>query len=252
MVRAMAWLHALFGDANPWLAAGVTLLAGLVRGFAGFGSAMLMAPIFAMLFGSTDMVVTVTAIEIAVSLQLWPGIRRVADWRWIVLPLSLAAVLAMPLGLWLLAGLDKQLVVKVVSAIVVIFVVSSFAGWAYRGRRHLAATLAVGAVSGAMMAGTGIGGPPVLMYLLAGPEPPEVHRANIIGFFLLSSLALIAVCLASGVVGLDALLRGVVLFPMMLLGAWIGGRLFRFADPKFYRNTALLLLLGVGLFGLLR
>jgi uncharacterized protein len=90
------------------------------------------------------------------------------------------------------------------------------------------------------------------MYLLAKEEPPEVHRANIIGYFMATSVALIALSLITGVVGLDALLRAIVLLPLMLLGAWIGGRLFRFADPKLYRTVALLLLLCVGLFGLLR
>jgi len=42
-----------------------------MRGFAGFGSAMLMAPVFAILFGSADMVVTVVAIELVVSVQLF-------------------------------------------------------------------------------------------------------------------------------------------------------------------------------------
>jgi uncharacterized membrane protein YfcA len=196
-------------------------------------------------------VITVTAIEVGVSLQLVPGARRHAEWRHIVVPLSVAAIAAMPLGLWLLASLDQRLIVKVVSAIVVIFVLVSFAGWAYRGPRYLTATLAVGAISGAMMSATSIGGPPVLMYLLTGKEPPEVHRANIIGYFLLTSIALISLSLVTGVVGADALLRGVVLFPVMLLGAWIGGRLFRFADARLYRSIALLLL-GVGVFGLLR
>ena len=52
-----------------------------MRGFAGFGSAMLMAPIFAILFGSADMVVTVVAIELVVSLQLFPQVRHHADWK---------------------------------------------------------------------------------------------------------------------------------------------------------------------------
>ena len=34
-----------------WTAIGVTLVAGLMRGFAGFGSAMLMAPIFTINYG---------------------------------------------------------------------------------------------------------------------------------------------------------------------------------------------------------
>lgn len=248
----MQWIAAVFGDANPWLAAGATLLAGLVRGFAGFGSAMLMAPIFAMLFGSAGMVVTVVAIEIGVGLQLWPEARRLADWRRIVGPMAAAAVIAMPLGLWLLANADKRLIAKVVSGIIVGFVALSFAGWSYRGRRHPAITATVGAISGAMMATTSVGGPPVLMYLLAGQDAPAVHRANLNAYYLVTSFALIALSLMTGVVGLDALLRAVVLFPMMLIGAWTGGRLFRLADPKLYRNAALVLLLAVGVFGLLR
>jgi uncharacterized membrane protein YfcA len=248
----MQWLTQIFGDANPWVAMAATLIGGMVRGFAGFGSAMLMAPIFAMLFGSASMVVTITAIEIGVSLQLLPETRRHAAWREIVAPLSIAALIAMPAGLWLLAVLDTRTVVKTVSAIVVGFVVLSFAGWIYRGRRHPVATLAVGAISGVMMSSTGIGGPPVLMYLLAGKEPPEVHRANINAYFLLASVALIGLSLASGVVGVDALWRALVLFPVMMLGVAIGSRAFRFADPRLYRKVALILLLGVGLFGLFR
>ena len=52
-----------------------------MRGFAGFGSAMLMAPIFAILFGSAEMVVTVVAIELVVSLQLFPQVRTTPTGR---------------------------------------------------------------------------------------------------------------------------------------------------------------------------
>jgi hypothetical protein len=40
------------------------------------------------------------------------------------------------------------------------------------GRRSTLAGVAVGAVSGAMMATTSVGGPPVLLYLLSGNDPP--------------------------------------------------------------------------------
>ena len=71
----------MFADIGLWTAIGVTLVAGLMRGFAGFGSAMLMAPIFAILFGSADMVVTVVAIELIVSLQLFPQVRGMPTGR---------------------------------------------------------------------------------------------------------------------------------------------------------------------------
>jgi uncharacterized protein len=49
------------------------------------------------------------------------------------------------------------------------------------------------------------------------------------------------------------LVRGAVLFPVMALGAWAGGRLFHgLASEQLYRNVALAILFATGLFGLLR
>ena len=53
--------------------------------------------------------------------------------------------------------------------------------------------------------------------------------------------------------GVDALARAVVLFPVMVVGAWVGGRLFHgLASERLYRNVALTILFLTGLFGLLR
>ncbi|HEX5370032.1 MAG TPA: TSUP family transporter, partial [Dehalococcoidia bacterium] len=126
-------------------------------------------------------------------------------------------------------------------------------GWKYRGGRSTPATVAVGAVSGAMMATTSVGGPPVLLYLLSGDDPPHVNRANIVTYYFLTQFLLIVIVLASGVAGWDALARAVVLFPVMIAGAHLGGRLFHgLASDKLYRNVALGILFATGTFGLLR
>ena len=75
-----------------------------------------------------------------------------------------------------------------------------------------------------MMATTSVGGPPVLLYLLSGNDPPQVNRANIVTYYFLTQFLLIVIVLATGVAGFDALARAVVLFPVMVLGAWAGGR----------------------------
>jgi uncharacterized membrane protein YfcA len=243
---------ALFDGIGMWSALGVTFVAGLMRGFAGFGSAMLMAPIFAILFGSADMVVTVVAIELVVSFQLFPQVRSHADWK-LLKPMSIAACAAMPFGVWLLASIDKNSIVTAVSAIIVLFVILMWTGWRYTGRRSPIATVAVGAVSGAMMATTSVGGPPVLLYLLSGNDPPEVNRANIVTYYFLTQFLLIAIVMATGVAGIDALLRAIVLLPVMVLGAWVGGRAFRgIGSEKLYRQVALTILFATGSFGLLR
>ncbi|SKA38540.1 hypothetical protein SAMN02745126_06042 [Enhydrobacter aerosaccus] len=248
----LSYIQHLFAEVGLWTALGVTLVAGLMRGFAGFGSAMLMAPIFAILFGSAEMVVTVVAIELVVSLQLFPQVRAHADWKTLA-PMSIAACLAMPLGVWALASVDKGTIVTAVSAVIVAFVVMMWSGWRYRGRRSAAIGATVGAVSGAMMATTSVGGPPVLLYLLSGNDPPAVNRANIVTYYFLTQFLLIVIVLATGVAGWDALARAIVLFPVMIAGAYAGGKLFHgVGSERLYRNVALAILFATGLFGLLR
>ncbi len=123
----------------------------------------------------------------------------------------------------------------------------------YTGRRSPWASATVGAMSGAMMATTSVGGPPVLIYLLSGNDKPAVHRANIVTYYFLTQFLLIVIVLATGVAGWDALARAVVLFPMMVLGAWLGGRMFHgLASERLYRNVALAILFATGVFGLSR
>jgi len=192
------------------------------------------------------------AIELIVSLQLFPQVRAHADWKTLT-PMSIAACAAMPLGVWALASVDKGTIVTGVSAIIVAFVAMMWSGLRYRGRRSAAASAAVGAVSGAMMATTSVGGPPVLLYLLSGNDPPQVNRANIVTYYFLTQFLLIVIVLATGVAGIEALARAVVLFPVMVLGAWAGGRAFHgLASERLYRNVALTILFATGLFGLLR
>jgi uncharacterized protein len=247
----MAWLTQLFGDANPYIAIAAALVAGLLRGFAGFGSAMLMAPIFAILFGSAEMIATIVAMELAISFHLFPAARRDCNWT-VVAPMTIAACIAMPLGLWLLVNLDRAILTKLVSAIVAAFALVMLAGWRWRGMRGAVPSAVVGTLSGAMMATTSVGGPPVLLYMLSSDDAPATVRANAITYYFATQFLLLAIMFAAGVAGMTALMRAAVLFPFMLGGSWGGVRMFRGADELFYRRVALGLLLAVGLFGLLR
>ena len=104
------------------IALAVATAAGMMRGFAGFGSGMLMAPIFAILFGPVETVAVIILMESVVTVQLMPGVRHEIDWRF-VLPMGVAAMLLMPLGSWLLITIDAEIVARSMAAIVVGFVV---------------------------------------------------------------------------------------------------------------------------------
>ena len=228
--------------------AGITaFVAGLMRGFAGFGSAILMAPIFAVLLGPVHMVPMVAAIELPMSVMLFLGSRRDVEWKFVA-PLSAIAMAAMPVGIWLLVSLDASAITKAVSVIVLLFVAVLITGWRYQGPRPLALTLGIGGISGAMMATTSVGGPPVLLYMLAAAMPAATIRANIVAYYLLTGFVLVTMVMLASPTALAAVIDALVLLPIILASSWTGSRL---AGDQTYRWIAYIFLAAAGLIGLI-
>lgn len=246
MFEAIDWWSA--DMATAWA---ITAAAGLMRGFAGFGSGMLMAPIFAVLFGPADAVAMVIVLEIVVSFQLVPRVRREIEWRFIG-PMAVSAAVFMPLGAWILGTVDGAVLSRAMAALVLFFVLFLITGWRHEGEKQLVPTLGVGAVSGTLMASTSMGIPPVLLYVLSGPDGAATNRANIIGYFALTQLVVLAVLGATGLLSSAAVVRALALAPVYLATAWLGARLFRKSNEVLYRRVAIVFLLAVALYGLIR
>lgn len=238
-------------DHRLWPALAIVVVAGAMRGFAGFGSAMAMSPILAWLYGPTEMIVLITVMELIVSFQLVPGALKDGEWRFVG-PLTLAAVVTMPLGVWLLQRIDADLLTRIVAGVVVVFTLYLMTGFRYRGPKRLSITLGLGGVSGVLIATTSMGGPPVLAYILSGPDRAAVNRANIILYYALTEIALILAIWQQDLITPEALSRGLLFTPFYLLTAALGARLFQASSEQLYRRLALVFLLAVGTLALLR
>jgi hypothetical protein len=82
--------------------------AGIVRGFSGFGSGLVLVPSLTLLVGPAVAVPVVVLLDAVVAAWLVPG--AVAHARWpTLLPLGLSAALAIPVGSVALAALDGDL-----------------------------------------------------------------------------------------------------------------------------------------------
>ena len=231
------------------IAIAVAAAAGLMRGFAGVGSGMLMAPFFFRLFGPVETVGIIIMMELVVTAQLWPSVRREIDWR-VIGPMGGVAALFMPLGSWLLVSLDPKLIGYAIAVLVIVFSLVLMTGWRYQGPKSLAATLSVGALSGTLMALTSLGNPPVMLYLLSSSDPAAVNRANFTGYFAVTLVALIALMAATGLIAWKTVGTVAALLPLFMLTAWVGSRLFRKSSEALYRRIALAILFCAGVYGL--
>jgi uncharacterized membrane protein YfcA len=226
--------------------AAIAAIAGVLRGYTGFGSAMVMSPLWAIAIGPAQAIATLVVLEVAVSFQLLPRAVRSTDWRLIGL-LTISATAAVPLGVWALVTVDPAMIRRVIGLVVLVWAGAMLWGVRYTGRLSSGATLGIGAASGALMGATGLGGPPVLIYLLSTPARAESNRANIIVFFAIVSVYLIGAFAVGGIYVEETWWRALLMAPIFLGSAWIGANLFDKSSDATYRRVALVFLAVVGL-----
>ena len=203
------------------VAAVVAVVAGMVRGFAGFGAAMVMTPVFSALHGP--------AVGVAICLLL------------------AGAAVGVPFGTLVLTASEPRAMRWAISAIVLLAVVLLASGWRYGGRPHAATTLSAGASSGFLNGLAGMAGPPIAFYYLAGADSVTRVRANLTTYFVFVDLVALSAFVARDLVSRDTAVTAACLAPAVMLGGVLGGLLFPLASEGFYRRLALVLLTGVAI-----
>lgn len=250
MTEVLAASTALLVTWQFWAAVLATAVAGLMRGYAGFGTAVLLAPIYSVLWGPRAGIPVMLLMELVISLQLLPRAFKDADTR-VILPIGAAAALATPVGAVVLFTADPDLLRRFIGGFVLVFGLLLLSGWRYHGNRPLALNLAVGTTSGLLKGATGMSGPPVILYLLAGPEEAKRHRANLILFFSLIAVVSILGPLWFGMLTLLVFAKLLLLLPVMAACVPVGTRLFHVVPARFYKRFALIVLLTAGSIALL-
>lgn len=222
----------------------IVCLAGVVRGVTGFGGAMVMSPLLALLIGPQAAVLTALLLEGFAPLPLLPAVARIANWK-VMRPIIAAAFVAAPIGGLLLAHVEANLMRKAIAVVVLSFALIMFFGVQIRARTSTSAQLAVGGIGGVLVGATSMGGPPVILYLMASGESLPVLRANLMVYVAAASFAGLAAMGITSVLDPGVVFTAIALAPVYLASAWIGGRLFRYVNERIFRRVTLLLLITV-------
>jgi hypothetical protein len=172
---------------------------------------------------------------------------RRCHWREVV-PLFIGAVLLLPLGVYLLTRVDPDLLRHVMAVVILILAIIMAFGLRYHGRPTRAISLAVGAASGLMTGAVGLSGPPIALFWLGGTADAMTVRANIIAYFGLMSVAVIAIMAWHGLFTIQVLRLSLILMPLYAVGLALGARGFRYASDGFFRRFVLLLIAAVAIF----
>lgn len=223
------------------VALAATLAAAFVRGLAGFGMAIMLVPVLGLAVPPREAVVVANWLGLLIGLV---GIKKIIGAsEKSAFTISALAVLATPLGVWLLAVTDPELARLLIALIalgsfVLVLLPKKPAHYA-PGPGETGAT---GLVSGVLTGFAGMPGPPVVPFYLRREIAPQLARASMMTIFMATSLAGVGSALLLGVATWREPTLAALLFPAVLLGNWLGHLAFgRISDTTWRVFTGVVL-----------
>ena len=244
-----ATFAAVTADPRLLLAFAISILSGMVRGFSGFGAALVYVPLMSAVYGPRIAAPSFLVIDFLTGLVFMLTLWRQAVWREI-LSLAVPALIAAQLGSLILQYADPLLLRWGISILVLAVVVVLITGWRYQGRPVPIVTVGVGLLSGLMGGAVQIYGPPVILYWLGGAADALTVRANFICYFATFASGLIVTYSVKGLLTSEATALALLIGPVQVLAQYIGSRLFRLAGERTYRRFAFAIITVAGFLGM--
>jgi uncharacterized membrane protein YfcA len=213
----------------------------LVRGFTGFGAAMVFVPVASAIYEPKVAVVVLFIVDGIITFPLvfkairqcwWPHVRC----------LTVGAALTIPLGVYVLLITDAELLRWFISLSILGLVAVLASGWRYKKHPPQMVCIGVGGVSGFAGGVANLYGPPLVLFWLGGQSDAATVRANIIVFFAITAVVSGATYWWNGLLSAHTLSVSIGLMPLYAAAVWLGVRNFRRASEAFFRWFALALI----------
>jgi uncharacterized protein len=224
-------------------------LASLARGFSGFGGALIFMPLASAAVGPQLGAPILLAVDSVIQVGLLKNAWRQANRREVGI-MSIGALVGIPLGTSLLTHLDPTQLRWGISVLILAMLVLLISGWRYHGRPTPRVTVGVGFAAGFLSGVAQAAGPPVVAYWLGGQTSPTMVRANIILFFLFTSVVASLSYLVAGLFSIHVLVLAAITAPGYALGMYVGTRIFSLASELLFRRICFCLIAAAAIISL--
>ena len=228
---------------------GAVLIAGVVRGFTGFGFSALTVAIMFFVIPVSLIVPVVYTLEVAASVQMLKSVWRQIDWK-LFLWIAAGCLAGAPVGQRLLMALDAEQARTMASIIVLALVALTAAGLRVRLNNYAGYYLFVGLSGGIINGAVGMGGLMIgALLMMTTLRVANLRATLVIVLFYLGSYSLLAGAF-NGLVTTQNLGLSLTMVPAMIIGIMLGACLFHPERDVLYRRVTLGLLIVLGLGGL--
>jgi uncharacterized protein len=232
------------------LAGMIVFGAMVVRGFTGFGGALLMVPLLGLVWDIRLAIVAVALIQTATGIMLVLMSRRTVD-RGTLLPVLVWSIAGMVAGSLLLANLPVDWIARILGVITIIIglvtLARRIAVAQQPGKRRGMVTTAVGLSGGVLHGLIGTSGPVIVPYLQRVLPGPAAMRSTLLAYFLVLDVLRVGGYLQLGLVSFSAVQRSALLIPVAIVGSIVGSRMHVTVSDEVFRISVAVLLVVAGI-----
>ena len=225
---------------------GIVFAGGIIRGYTGFGSGLVMLPLFSIMWSPVDAVATTCGLGLFAAGQLAISSAKYTKWRQ-VSPMIAALLIITPLGTYLLVSLDPDIVKKVIAGLVLFVTAISLRGWHYSGPRGVIPSFIAGSIGAFINGLAAVGGPAVVLYFLSLPDEVKIQRSNIATIASLMGIAVFSFTFLSGHVGSDVWWHILLFAVPYMMATWSGMYLFKRLPGSAFRLIVLWILVAISI-----
>ena len=212
------------------VAVAATLGAAFIRGLTGFGFGILLVPILAL---------ALTPVEAVLAINIMAGLLAFTEIRLILreaersaLTIGILVVIGTAPGLMLLDATPQPLARLLIALIALSAFFAILLPKRSAEQPGAVTTGAVGISAGLLTGFAAMPGPPVVPYYVGRDIARTTAKASMVGIFGIAAMAGIGSGAAIGVLEWRIVVLGLTLFPLVLLGNWVGSLAFgKVSDP---------------------
>ena len=212
-------------------------VAGIVRGFTGFGTALIFVPVAGIFLPPAVVIGVIVVTGIFSTGALLPRAWGQASRAEVGL-LALAALVTVPLGIWLLEQLDALTIRWIVAIVAGLTLTALVSGWRFSGRVSRPGLAGIGGAAGVVGGLTGLTGPVVILFYLAGQSAAQTVRANTILFLAALDVVIVVNLFLRGAIASETVWLALILGVPYFTTTMIGQSLFDPHRERLYRWAA--------------
>jgi len=233
--RGMDWLPVVL----------IVFFAIFTQSLTGFGLALVSMPLLTALLGVGTAAPMVALFGLLAEVILLLAYRQAVNVR-VIWRLIVASMIGAPVGILVIRSLDEQVVLAVLGVIVAGYALYALLKLRLPAIDGPAWAYGVGFLAGVLGGAYNTSGPPVIVYGNCRGWPPEEFKANLQGFFLLTTVIVTVSHVLAGNYSAEVLGYTLLALPAVVVGLAAGLALSRRVGAAVFRTMVLWLLLVLG------